>query len=186
LKDGRWTGTWQPRSAALAQVTVTVAAEVPGTGVRGTAQLVGGLQSNNNAPQVASGGVASLLAPGSIVSITGTRLADSQAPTRQPPLPTELGGASVLLGAEILPLFSTSDSRIDAQVPYDIAVNAQHQLIVRRGNSYTVPEAVTVAPAQPLIISVFDGAAAADASHPIQAGVTLPLNCSRLAPMSPP
>jgi len=186
LKDGRWTGTWQPRSAGLAQVTVTISAEVPGTAIQGSAQLIGGLQSNNNAPQVASDGVASLLAPGSIVSITGSRLADSQATAGQPPLPTELGGASVLLGAEILPLFSTSDSRIDAQVPYDITVNARHQLIVRRGTSYTVPEAVTVAPAEPVIISVYDGAVIADQNNPIQAGDTLTLNCSGLGAVSPP
>src|SRR5436309_14490403 len=101
LKDGRWTGTWQPRSSASAQVTITLAAE--DAGIRGTAQLVGSLQSNNNAPQVDSAGISSLLAPGAIVSIFGSRLADSQATSSQLPLPTELGGASVLLGAGILP-----------------------------------------------------------------------------------
>src|SRR5205814_7191174 len=45
LKDGRWTGTWQPRVAGAAQVTITLTAEQPGTSIRGTAQLVGGLQS---------------------------------------------------------------------------------------------------------------------------------------------
>jgi uncharacterized protein (TIGR03437 family) len=186
LKDGRWTGTWQPRSTVSAQVTISLAAEVPGTSIRGTTQLVGGLLSNNNPPQIDSGGIAPLLAPGGIVSIFGSRLADSQSASSQSPLPTELGGASVLLGAEVLPLFATSDRRIDAQVPYDVAVNARHQLIVRRGNSYTVPESVTVATARPIILSIFDGQTAADQAHPIQAGDTLILNCSGLGAVDPP
>jgi uncharacterized protein (TIGR03437 family) len=186
LKDGRWTGTWQPRSSASAQVTINLAAEAPGTNIRGTAQLVGSLQSNNNAPQVDSGGISSLLAPGAIVSIFGSRLADRQATSSQLPLPTELGGASVLVGAEILPLFSASEKRIDAQLPYDLAVNARHQLIVRRGNSYTVPESVTVAPAQPIIISIYNGQTAVDPQHPAQAGDTITLNCSGLGAVDPP
>jgi uncharacterized protein (TIGR03437 family) len=186
LKDGRWTGTWQPRSPASAQVTITLSAEEPGTTIRGTAQLVGGLQSNNNAPQLDSGGIPSLLAPGGIVSIFGSRLADSQATSGQPPLQTALGGASVLLGAEVLPLFSASDKRIDAQVPYDVAVNARHQLIVRRDNSYTVPESVTVALAQPIILSIYDGQTVADQNNPVQAGDTLTLNCSGLGAVDPP
>jgi uncharacterized protein (TIGR03437 family) len=186
LKDGRWTGTWQPRGSASAQVTINLSAEEPGTTITGTAQLVGGLQSNNNAPQVDSGGIPSLLAPGGIVSIFGSRLADSQATSGQPPLQTALGGASVLLGAEVLPLFSASDKRIDAQVPYDVAVNARHQLIVRRGNSYTVPESVTVAAAQPIILSIYDGQVVADQNNPVQAGDTLTLNCSGLGAVDPP
>jgi len=186
LKDGRWTGTWQPRSAASAQVAITLSAEEPGTSITGTTQLVGGLQSNNNAPQVDSGGIPSLLAPGGIVSIFGSRLADSQARSGQPPLQTALGGASVLLGAEVLPLFSASDKRIDAQVPYDVAVNARHQLIVRRDNSYTVPESVTVAAAQPIILSIYDGQMVADPNNPVQAGDTLTLNCSGLGAVDPP
>ncbi len=186
LKDGRWTGTWQPRSAASAQVTITLSAEEPGSSITGTAQLVGSLQSNNNAPQVDSGGIPALLAPGGIVSIFGSRLADSQATSSQPPLPTALGGASVLLGAEVLPLFAASDKRIDAQVPYDVAVNARHQLIVRRDNSYTVPESVTVAPAQPIILSIYDGQIVADRNNPVQAGDTLIVNCSGLGAVDPP
>ena len=185
LKDGRWTGTWQPRGVP-SQVTITLTAEVPGTSVRGSAQLLGGVQSNRLAPQVDSGGIASILAPGGIVSIFGLRLADSQTTSSQLPLPIELGGASVLLGAQALPLFSASEQRIDAQVPYDVSVNARHQLIVRRGNSYTVPESVTVAAARPIVISIYNGQTAVDPEHPLQAGDTITLNCSGLGAVDPP
>src|SRR5262249_41914680 len=83
LKDGRWTGTWTPRGTAP-QVTITLDAEVPGEGVRGTAQIQGGLRTNTGAPQIASGGVASLLAPGSVITISGSRLADTSASAAQP------------------------------------------------------------------------------------------------------
>jgi uncharacterized protein (TIGR03437 family) len=184
LKDGRWTGTWAPRAAAL-QVTVTVDAELPGTTISGRAQVQGSLQANNNAPQIASGGVAPLLAPGSVITIMGSRLADSQTASSQPPLPAQLGGATVLLGTEALPLFSTSDQMIQAQVPFDVAVNTRQQLIVARGSAYTVPQSVTVAPAQPVILSVYDGSAPADQNHPVRAGDTLTLYCSGLGAVSP-
>ncbi len=185
LKDGRWTGTWAPRTAAP-QVIVTLNAELPGTGVSGTAQIQGNLQANNDAPQIANGGVTPLLAPGSVISITGSRLAASQTATSQPPLPTQMGGTSVLLGAEVLPLFSTSDQMIQAQAPYDVAVNTRQQLIVVRGNSYTAPEAVTVAPAQPVILSIYDGQTIAGQSNPVQAGDTLTLYCLGLGAVNPP
>jgi uncharacterized protein (TIGR03437 family) len=186
LKDGRWTGTWEPRGAVSGQVTVTLTAEIPGTAIRGVAQLQGGVQSNNTAPVVASGGIASLLAPGSVFSIYGSRLAGSQAASSQPPLPLQLGGATVLLGGEPLPLFYASDQRIDAQVPYDVAVNAHHQLVVARGASYTIPETITVAPAQPIIASIYDGSTLLDANHSIAAGDALVLYCSGLGLVDPP
>ena len=53
------------------------------------------------------------------------------------------------IGAQEAPLVFVSDGQINAILPYDAAVNKSHQVIVRRGNSYTTPETVTLAPAEP-------------------------------------
>jgi uncharacterized protein (TIGR03437 family) len=185
LKDGRWTGTWQPRSTAFAEVTVNVSAESQDGSVSGTAQRPGAVIANNNAPEVDSVGASSLIAPGSVVTILGARLAtpDSQ----QPPLTTNLGGASVLLAGELLPLFSTSDGQIVAQAPYDLAPNtSQQHLVVQRGTSVAVPVAVSVAAAQPLILSILDGQTTLDPDHAALAGDTLTLNCTGLGAVDPP
>jgi uncharacterized protein (TIGR03437 family) len=55
------------------------------------------------------------------------------------------------MAGRALPLVEVREDRIDAIVPYDMPVNARHQLIVQRGATNTVPESVTVAPAQPAI-----------------------------------
>jgi len=153
LKDGRWTGTWQARNAQQAQVTVTVTAEIPGTSVRGSAQVTGGLRANPNPPRVAPGGVNPVLSPGGLLSIYGTRLAESAIAPSTLPLPTALAGTTVVLAGRALPLLYASDGQINAMAPYDLPVHTTHQLVVRKGTSYTVPEPVVLAPAQPSIFS---------------------------------
>ena len=60
----------------------------------------------------------------------------------------------MLLGGQTLPLLFASAGQINAQVPYGIAINTEHQLIVQRGTRFTVPEPVTVAPAQPAVFTL--------------------------------
>ena len=48
-----------------------------------------------------------------------------------------------------MPLLFTSQGQVNAMVPFDIAVNASQQVIVRRGNTYSVPEPVSVSHADP-------------------------------------
>jgi uncharacterized protein (TIGR03437 family) len=93
------------------------------------------------------------LAPGSLISIFGARLAERSGLAARLPLETELGGALVTMAGRPFPLLYASEGQINAQVPYDISVNTRHQLLVRRQNSYAVPEPVTVAAAQPAIFT---------------------------------
>jgi uncharacterized protein (TIGR03437 family) len=60
----------------------------------------------------------------------------------------------VRLGDRSLPLLYASDNQINAQLPYDVAVNTDLQLTVRRGGALSVPVSVTVAMAQPAIFTV--------------------------------
>jgi len=128
------------------------------------------------------------IAPGRLVSILGSSFADS------------LAGTSVLIAGRPAPIVSVSDSRVDAIVPYDVPPNTQHQVIVQKGSVATVPETVTVAPAQPAVFtqnksgtgqaSVFavqaDGTQVlADAANPVAAGDTIVIQCAGLGAVTP-
>jgi hypothetical protein len=148
-QDGNWSGTWQPRTATTSKVTIQVSAQIPEQKLKGSVQISGGLRTNLSVPIITPGAVlssASLvaqspIAPGSLISILGSILADS------------LAGTSVLIAGRPAPIVSVSGARIDAIVPYDIPPNTQHQVIVQKGSVVTVPETVTVAPAQPAVFT---------------------------------
>ena len=196
-QDGNWSGTWQPRTATTSQVIIQVSAQIPEQKLKGTAQISGGLRTNLSVPIITPGAVlssASLvaqspIAPGSLISILGSSLADSLAAT------------SVLIAGRPSPIVSVSDARIDAVVPYDVPPNTQHQVIVQKGPVATVPETVTVAPAQPAVFtqnksgtgqaSVFavqaDGTQVlADAANPVAAGDAIVIQCAGLGAVNPP
>jgi uncharacterized protein (TIGR03437 family) len=75
-------------------------------------------------PAVTSGGVVSAasfegpIAPGSLFSIFGVNLATDSAEAAAIPLPTLLGGATVRVGGEAIPLVFASPGQINAQLPY--------------------------------------------------------------------
>ncbi|MCH7979681.1 MAG: hypothetical protein IH935_11995 [Acidobacteria bacterium] len=201
LRNGRWSGTWQPRNAA-SQVRITVTAEIPGTSVQGTVQIRGGLRANPNVPQVGAGAVVSAASfaqqvpasPGSLISIFGVKMAEGTGAADALPLATQLAGTTVVLGGQSLPLLFASEGQINAMVPYDIATNTEHQLVVQRGSRFTVPEPVTVAPAQPAVFTlnqsgqgqglVFVATATtqvlADGSNPAKANDVVVIWCSGL------
>ena len=168
---------------------------------------MGGLQANPSIPQVGEGAVVSAAsfapqvpaAPGSLISIFGVEMADATGAADALPLATQLEGTSVLLGGQTLPLLFSSAGQINAQVPYGIATNTEHQLVVQRGTSYTVPEPVTVAAAQPAVFTlnqsgkgqglVFVATATtqvlADGSNPARANDVVVIWCAGLGDVNP-
>ena len=108
-----------------------------------------------------------------------------------------MGGASVNIAGRLVPLLYAGEGQINAQLPYDLPVNTTHQLIVRRGFSYTLPEPVTVAAAQPAIFTrsqtgqgqglIFTAEGRlADASHPVGAGEVVVMYGVGLGAVNPP
>ena len=208
LADGRWSGTWQARNVGNAQVNITVTAAIPGSTVQGTAQIVGGLQANPTIPQVGEGAVVSAAsfaqqvpaAPGSLISIFGVEMAEGVGAAQALPLSRQLAGTTVILGGQQLPLLFASGGQINAMVPYDIESNTEHQLVVQRGTSFTVPEPVTVAPAQPAIFTqnqsgsgqglvfvfTLDGLVLAEAATPAKAGDMIIIWCAGLGAVDQP
>ena len=208
LQDGRWSGTWQARNTALSEVTITATAAIPGTELQGTAQIVGGLEANPTIPQVGEGAVVSAasfapqvpVSPGNLISIFGTEMSEGTGSAESFPLTTQLGDTTVVLGGQTLPLLFASAGQINAQVPYGIAVNIEHQLVVQRGNSFTVPEPVTVAAAQPAIFTLDQsgtgqglvfaateaGLVLAEAATPARAGDVVVIWCAGLGEVDQP
>jgi uncharacterized protein (TIGR03437 family) len=99
------------------------------------------------------------------------------------------------------PLVAVSSGRIDAVVPFDVPPNTQQQVLVQTGFVSTLPEPVTVAPAQPAIFSqdksgmghgsiyavAADGSyVLADASNPVTAGDSIVISRAGLGAVDPP
>src|SRR5262249_2189768 len=91
------------------------------------------------------------IAPGGLIAIYGQELADKTASSGSVPFPTEVGGTQVLIGDKALPLRFVANGQVNAQVPFDVGVNTQQQLVVRRGTTISVPQDVVVAAAQPAV-----------------------------------
>jgi adhesin/invasin len=146
------------------------------------------------------------LAPGAVISIYGNRLAESTAQAQTIPLPPQLvdtqvyvaGGGAGLLN---LPLYYVSQNQVNALIPYEVSVNTTLQLLVQRGNTYSVPVQINMARAEPAVFSTSGAPGAAgliqvypasggqpyfaSASAPAHAGDTIVLYCTGLGAVSP-
>lgn len=207
LKNGRWTGTWQPRSTASQTAVIRAQARQTQPPLQGTAQIGGQLAANTSVPIISVGGVVSAasntprqpLGPGSYIAIYGTNLSKGSNAAQALPLPTQIAGTQVILGGKPLPLNFAGNGQINAIVPFDVAVNTTQQLIVQQGTALSVPEPVVLSPAQPAVFTQdqsgkglgvivgykADGSAQflVDAAHPVSAGDTLVIYCTGLGPV---
>jgi uncharacterized protein (TIGR03437 family) len=161
LRDGRWTGTWQARTPDGRQVVLTATAQMPAPALTGSAQIGGLLAQSTGTPAIAPGGALNAasfvkqapVAPGGMIAIFGSGLSTGLRQATELPLRTELDGTRVLIGGRPLPLIFTSQGQVNALIPLDLTANTSHQLLVRRGTAYSLPETVVVAPAQPAIFT---------------------------------
>jgi len=138
LKDGTWQGTWQTSSSSQSAVTLTVNAVNPQLAISGTSTVGGGFRSPKDPPIFTQGSIGSAavttpyqpLAPGSIITIYGDRLADSTLSASTLPLPTQLGNTQVLMAGQQIPLIYASQFQINAVVPFGLNINTTHQVLV--------------------------------------------------------
>jgi uncharacterized protein (TIGR03437 family) len=205
IGEGDWSATWTP-THAVAGFKITASAQLQQPALQGKTEISGQVPLNPQVPVVTPGGVVSAAdytsspAPGLLVSIFGSSLADSTAGAQTLPLPEQLTGTSVVIGSEQAPLLFAADGQVNIVVPYDLAPQTKYQLVVQRGNSISVPITVTVASAQPAILSTSGtgtgqghiyridstgGTALADAQTPAQAGQVLVIYCAGLGAVSP-
>ena len=107
-----------------------------------------------------TGGNAAVIAPGTIVSITGKNLTngdsagDTGEPTSGAALPTTLAGAQVFMDGNPAPLIYASPTQIRAQVPYTFSDSSSASIYVRtvhKDGSVAITNAtgIIIAPANP-------------------------------------
>jgi uncharacterized protein (TIGR03437 family) len=169
-----------PRTGSIWRVTGMA---VPTTvTVSGVSSGVGGTTSTN-------------VAPGGIITITGTNLATDSADLRGMPvqmLPTSLGGVQVTIAGRMAPLFMVSPSMVLAQVPFEVAPGSQPVLVTSETSTST-SFSVTVTEAAPALFSDAMGGIvlkAADfsrvnATNPARAGEILVVYSTGLGQTNP-
>ena len=208
---GRWSGTWHVRQVPAAPVSITIRADDPERNLTGSVVMSGTVQANGGAPIISDGGVLSTasfalnapLAPGSLVAIFGSNLADGQASASSLPLPAVLGSTSAVIGGRSIPLFFAGNpgafSQVNGMLPYGVSPNTTYQLSVRKGVRRSNFEEVVIAPTQPSTFTltqtgsgqgvVVDGTrptVVVDAGNPIARGGVIIIYCEGLGPVNPP
>jgi uncharacterized protein (TIGR03437 family) len=157
LRNGIYEATWSPVHAAPVRVTVRAEATplVAETSVDGV--VSGNVVTT---PALFPGGVVhgasyttGALAPGSIVSVFGRNLTPANAHATDLPLPTTLGEATLTVSGTDAPLFFSTASQINAQLPFELTANSRVQVVAKRANAAAVPELITLAAARPGIFT---------------------------------
>jgi uncharacterized protein (TIGR03437 family) len=204
--NGVWTGTWRPVNSATGAVTVTVTAFYStGSVLQSGSRAISGTLTGGVTPIVPAGGVVHAasdaagvpIAPGSLITIYGTNLANAQGLASTLPLPQQQNGAQVLLGSLPLPILYTSEGQLNVQVPYNTPVDGQYQITVQRDNLLSVPEQLVIAEGQPGVFTVnqqgtgqgvifkSDGVTLAQTGTPATTNETVVIYCTGLGVVSP-
>jgi uncharacterized protein (TIGR03437 family) len=203
VQDGRWSGTYTPKTATLAPLVIKLSSVSTDNTLRGESNVDGSIRGGTNTPVVGTGGIVNFgnappfapLPPGGIISIYGAGLADQPVAASEQPLTTRLGATEVILQGRRLPLLFVAGQQINAVVPFEVAVNTRLPLVVRRGSAATAVETVTMAPAQPSIITAPGASSPAvytvqgdlvSAARPARRGEPLVIYCVGLGPVTPP
>jgi len=160
-----------------------------------------------NLTQIASEGVVNSasytqggrVSPGGWVAIFGDHLAEQQSIADSVPFANQLGGTRVLFGGESLPLLYVNSTQINAQVPYGLVPDTQHQLQVVFKQDQSEPVDVTVAQTQPAIFTTNQAGygqgaifwtnpansyVLADTANPVPAGAVLEIYATGLGPVT--
>src|SRR5206468_1287388 len=80
------------------------------------------------------------LAPGSIITVSGSQLAPSDAYSTAVPLDRQLAGSSVLVGGEYAPLFFVGSEQIQAQLPFGAKPWEKVPIVVNANGLLSAPQ----------------------------------------------
>jgi uncharacterized protein (TIGR03437 family) len=203
-QNGRWEGTWATHGSQ-SHVTIRLHAEASQSQITGDQQVTGSLLDQQQPPVFNAGGIVGVfggpkftaLAPGSVISIYGDRLAESTVAAPGFPLQTSLAGtgAKVVIQGRAMPLYYVSQNQINAVVPFGVNINAPQQIVIQRGTTLSLPIQVNLAAAEPAIFGG-DGAItvypanggvpyAVTSANPAHSGDTVVLYAVGLGAVSP-
>jgi uncharacterized protein (TIGR03437 family) len=137
-----------------------------------------------------------------MVSIFGSNFTDSTSPLVASgfPWPTVLGGTSITIGGEPIPLLVVTAGQINAMLPYDLAIGTSQPVVVTRNGAVSAPQPVSLVSSQPgvftqsqngkgtaaLLIVHADGSwVVAGNGNSAKAGDTLEIYCAGLGDVTP-
>ncbi len=160
--SGLYSATWTPRKTSS---QVTIAAKATAAGFPAATSQIVGQVTPNSAPSSRPHGtlhifdplVGAGLGPGNIVQIYGTALASSTVSPTSIPLPTVLGGTSVIIGGVPAPLFFVSSGQVNAQIPFELTPGQQYQVIVTANGALTTPDTLQLTAVAPGIAAFASG-----------------------------
>jgi uncharacterized protein (TIGR03437 family) len=114
----------------------------------------------------AGGGDDAVVAPGSLITISGANLAPYyEAGPTGPILSQALAGVSVTVGGRILPLLFVSPPQINAQLPRDLGIGDQELRVIRVGQPDVLGKFTVVPSAPGLFSKIFDSQQFVSALH---------------------
>jgi uncharacterized protein (TIGR03437 family) len=157
LQNGSWAASWQPGRQLGAGVTINIQANQPDLGLQGSTQLTVGVQSGDatpvlfRAPRSPITQTEGPIAPGDVILIQGSGLADGQASSTTPL--EELAGTSVTVGSSLAGLLYADSTRVLGLVPNTVRPNTPQQIVVQRNANLGVPVPVVVADAHPTVLT---------------------------------
>jgi uncharacterized protein (TIGR03437 family) len=93
------------------------------------------------------------IAPGSLITIFGSGLAQDANSASATPLPLSIGDVSVTINGIVAPLLYVSPGQINAQVPNEVAAGSA-SLVVRAYGTPSAPKTITVKAAAPSLFTV--------------------------------
>jgi uncharacterized protein (TIGR03437 family) len=169
----RWQGKAEPTTVVSAtQLNAVIPAADLAAVTSSTAQVAVGILGGFDSaaanfqviqvikPVIKSGGVVDaaedlpVVSPGGIASLFGTNLAAAAGTFPAPPLPLSNAGTSVTVNGVAAPLFYSSATQINFQVPYEAPVSASANVVVTRDGVPSDPASVSVALFAPQVFVV--------------------------------
>jgi uncharacterized protein (TIGR03437 family) len=206
--NGNWTGTWTPPNSAGPIQIVAQAFSFGNPPLGGQTPILQGsirttltpLARPDHITDNASRRPGNQIPLGSWASLFGDGMSDIEMVAPSTPYTSPLADTQVLLGGVPLPLEYVSDGQVNALIPRNLDPNTQHQIVVQRGGTISVPLDVTVADVAPGLYTVNDqgsgqalvlvgdtgllAAPAADNARPAQRGETLMIYMEGLGPVN--
>jgi uncharacterized protein (TIGR03437 family) len=206
IGNGHYVQTWTPVNASdsLPGGNLSVAFQAFAPPLKPASTEVIGAVVKDSLPAIAVGGVLNNLspqigapvAPGAVVQIFGSALATTtgSGTIANGALSTAAGGVSVLIGGLNAPIFYASAGQINVQIPTELQVNRQYQVIVNNNGVYSKPEPINTTAVQPGIATFADGTVIAqdvnfqliNAQHPAHAGDIIMLYLTGMGATNPP
>ncbi len=160
--SGIYTGTWTPRSTS-SQVTILARATVSGYPAA-TTQIQGQV-TPNAAPVLTPDGslhafapiVGGSVGPGSIIQIYGDNLAAQPTQSSTLPLPTNLGGTSVIIGGIPSPVYYVSPGQVNAQLPFELVAGRRYEIVISANGALSTPNGIQVTDTTPGVAAFANG-----------------------------